>query len=126
MFQNFISLFIFVSIFSLSSLSFAETATPSQNAEILYATANQLEEARKFDEAKALYQQVLQQYPNSEFAAGADGKWMTADDGLSLQSTSPCRNTGDNSAVSSIATDITDNIRIINSVVDRGAYEYPN
>ncbi|MDD5135599.1 MAG: tetratricopeptide repeat protein [Phycisphaerae bacterium] len=71
MFRSFISLFLFVSIFSLCSPSFAETIVPSEEAHKLYAAANRLEESKKFEEAKALYQQVLQQYPNSEFAAGA-------------------------------------------------------
>ncbi len=55
----------------VTSVSFAEDTVPSEEAHRLYAAANQLEEMQRFEEAKSLYQQVLQQYPNSEFAAGA-------------------------------------------------------
>lgn len=54
--------------------------------------------------------------------AGADGNWMTADDGLQLQNTSPCIDAGDNTGVA--LTDILANTRIQNSVVDMGAYEF--
>jgi hypothetical protein len=44
---------------------------PSEQAHQLYAAANQLEEQGKTNEAKTSYQQVLDQYPNSPFAAGS-------------------------------------------------------
>lgn len=59
---------------------------------------------------------------NLVLGVGADGNWMTIDDGLQLQSSSPCINVGDNTAVPT--TDILSNNRIFNSVVDMGAYEF--
>lgn len=58
---------------------------------------------------------------NLVLGVGADGKWMTTDDGLQLQNSSPCINVGDNTGVT--ATDILSNNRIFNSIVDMGAYE---
>lgn len=55
---------------------------------------------------------------------GADNCLLSSDDGLRLQSSSPCINTGTNSGVAS--TDIAGNNRIENSTVDMGAYEYNN
>ncbi|MEI9810388.1 MAG: right-handed parallel beta-helix repeat-containing protein [Bacteroidota bacterium] len=54
---------------------------------------------------------------------GPDNTFGTADDGLRLSCSSPAINKGDNSAVSSITTDITGNSRIQYSTVDMGAYE---
>ncbi|WP_420572287.1 T9SS type A sorting domain-containing protein [Kordia sp.] len=54
--------------------------------------------------------------------AGIDGIWMTADDGLQLQNSSPCIDTGDNAGVPLI--DILSNDRIFNTTVDIGAYEF--
>ncbi len=56
--------------------------------------------------------------PNSP--SGIDNIFMTADDGLELQSTSPCINVG--TATWTIATDITGAARVGN--VDMGAYEF--
>ncbi|MDD5134218.1 MAG: tetratricopeptide repeat protein, partial [Phycisphaerae bacterium] len=68
---RFISLYLLL-IFPLSGLSFAqEIVTEFEKAHELYAAANQLEEAKNFDQAQALYLQVLKEYPLSEFAAGA-------------------------------------------------------
>lgn len=53
--------------------------------------------------------------------AGPDNKWLTADDGLQLNSPSACVNAGDNIGVTS--TDILNNPRITFSVVDMGPYE---
>jgi Secretion system C-terminal sorting domain len=53
--------------------------------------------------------------------AGVDGAWLTADDGLRLQSSSPCVDEGNNTGVS--ATDVLSNERIINNTADIGAYE---
>lgn len=55
--------------------------------------------------------------------AGADGIFGTADDGIQLCSCSPAINTGINAAVSA-SVDITGNPRIMNTTIDRGAYEY--
>jgi len=55
--------------------------------------------------------------------AGADGIFGTADDGIQLCSCSPAINTGINAAVAT-SVDITGNPRIMNTIVDRGAYEY--
>lgn len=59
---------------------------------------------------------------NIASGTGADGNWMTADDGLQLQNLSPSIDTGDNTGVA--LTDILANTRILNSVVDMGAYEF--
>lgn len=61
---------------------------------------------------------------NSADADGTDNCLLTSDDGLRLQSSSPCINTGTNSGVAS--TDIAGSNRIENSTVDMGAYEYNN
>lgn len=54
--------------------------------------------------------------------SGADNTWMSADDGLRVQSNSPCIDAGDNTGV--WATDLIGEVRILNSTVDMGAYEY--
>lgn len=55
---------------------------------------------------------------------GADGQWMTADDGLHLLSTSTAHNAGNNSLVpSGITADIKGAGRIQNTTVEMGAYE---
>lgn len=59
---------------------------------------------------------------NASAAAGADGDWLTADDGLRLQPLSPCINSGNNTGTTS--TDILSNPRIVEAKVDMGAYEY--
>ncbi|MFZ1323402.1 MAG: choice-of-anchor Q domain-containing protein [Ignavibacteria bacterium] len=53
---------------------------------------------------------------------GADNCWFTEDDGLSFQNISPCINSGNNTGV--VMTDILSNSRIVNAVVDMGAYEF--
>ncbi|MHC4574925.1 MAG: S8 family serine peptidase [Planctomycetota bacterium] len=56
---------------------------------------------------------------------GNDNVWATCDDGLRIESTSPCKDEGDNNAVpQDIDTDIKGSDRIINGDVDMGAYEY--
>ena len=57
-------------------------------------------------------------------AAGADGTWLTADDGLQLTRFSPAVNRGSNNVVEGIDTDILSNPRIFNTTVDMGAYEF--
>ncbi len=59
-------------------------------------------------------------FVNTASPIGADNIWMTADDGLALQSTSPCVNTG--TATGSPTTDILGNAR--SGLPDMGAYEY--
>ncbi|WP_394759597.1 T9SS type A sorting domain-containing protein [Flavobacterium sp.] len=62
-------------------------------------------------------------FANIALGFGNDGKWLTTDDGLQLNSiSSPCYNTGSNSGVSS--TDILNLNRILGAVVDMGAYEF--
>ena len=53
---------------------------------------------------------------------GADGKWMTADDGLQLQSNSPCVDAGDTTGVTLF--DILSQNRTFNFIIDMGAYEF--
>jgi len=63
---------------------------------------------------------------NDSIPMGADGIWMTADDGLALSCNSPASNVGKNSYVNSgITTDITGAARISGGIVDMGAYENP-
>lgn len=59
---------------------------------------------------------------NISLGTGADQKWMTSDDGLTLTTGSGCINSGDNSGAS--AQDILGNSRIVNQKVDMGAYEF--
>jgi hypothetical protein len=63
---------------------------------------------------------------NAANPIGPDGVWGTADDGLRLTTCSPAINTGSNTAIpAGITTDITDTTRILNTTVDKGAYEMP-
>jgi len=61
-------------------------------------------------------------FEDIEDGRGSDNLWMTQDDGLKLQLSSPCIDSGENSGV--FESDIIGNQRIINSIVDIGAYEY--
>ncbi|MES2774633.1 MAG: right-handed parallel beta-helix repeat-containing protein [Bacteroidota bacterium] len=61
-------------------------------------------------------------FNNTANLDGADNKWFTADDGLSLSFCSPAINRGNNAATTS-ATDITADSRVYNTQVDMGAYE---
>ncbi len=64
------------------------------------------------------------QFVSASSPAGADGLFGTADDGLKLQSSSPCINKGNNDSVpAGITTDIAGLPRIIGGTVDMGAYE---
>lgn len=60
---------------------------------------------------------------NTSDLDGPDNEYGTIDDGLRLQNTSPAKNMGSNSAVSTIPNDITGYPRILQSTVDAGAYE---
>ncbi len=62
-------------------------------------------------------------FVNTVTPEGADGIWMTADDGLQLSTGSPCIDNGNN-AVLTYTADILNRTRIINTTVDRGAYEF--
>jgi hypothetical protein len=53
---------------------------------------------------------------------GADGCWLTPDDGLQLQAASPAVNAGNNAGVASV--DIWGVNRILGGTVDIGAFEY--
>jgi len=58
-------------------------------------------------------------------ADGADNIFGTEDDDLRLSLGSPCIDAGDNSAVpQSVVTDLGGNPRIVNGIVDMGAYEW--
>jgi len=64
-------------------------------------------------------------FVNPSNPIGSDGIWATPDDGLALLSTSQAVDKGNNAAIpSGITKDIDGNNRIINSIVDLGAYEY--
>lgn len=62
------------------------------------------------------------QFVNISNGIGVDNHWMTSDDGLRLQSSSPAVDAGENSGVPS--ADILNNNRIANSTIDIGPYEY--
>jgi hypothetical protein len=53
--------------------------------------------------------------------AGPDGCWMTSDDGLQLQNSSPGINAGSNT--NTLTTDVTGNSRIVGNITDMGPYE---
>jgi hypothetical protein len=58
-------------------------------------------------------------------ADGADNIIGTEDDNLGLLPDSPCIDTGENSAIpESVVTDVVGNPRIVNNMVDIGAYEF--
>ena len=61
-------------------------------------------------------------FVNISNGIGADNQWMTSDDGLRLQPSSPAVNAGENSGVPT--ADLINNNRIANSTVDIGPYEY--
>ncbi len=61
-------------------------------------------------------------FVNVNLGAGLDGEWMTTDDGLRLQSSSPCIDAGNNSGLP--ATDILSENRIKYLAADMGAYEF--
>jgi len=66
----------------------------------------------------------IEAYPNFVDADGFDNVAGTADDNLRLDYDSPAIDAGSNSAVpSSVTTDLDGNPRIVNGVVDMGAYE---
>lgn len=60
-------------------------------------------------------------FVNTSSPAGADGKWMTADDGLALMPCSPAVNAG-TATTPALPVDILGNGRV--AVYDMGAYEY--
>ena len=63
-------------------------------------------------------------FVNAADADGADNIWGTADDGLKLINCSPAINTGSNALIPAVVTaDITTGPRIIQAIVDMGAYE---
>jgi hypothetical protein len=62
------------------------------------------------------------QFSDLQHPAGADGVFMTEDDGLALSVGSPCINSGANSVVRE-AYDVVHAARIIGSLVDMGCYE---
>lgn len=65
---------------------------------------------------------VIDDDPEFVDADGKDDVIGTEDDTLSLKSTSPCIDNGDNSVVT-LSEDLDGNCRIMNVVVDMGAYE---
>jgi hypothetical protein len=62
-------------------------------------------------------------FVNDSLPRGADGIWLTEDDGLQLAFCSPAINAGINDSAATIATDIMGRARIKNGTVDIGAYE---
>lgn len=60
-------------------------------------------------------------FVNISSGIGDDNVWLTNDDGLRLQATSPCIDAGNNTGTP--ATDILSTPRILNTTVDMGAYE---
>lgn len=66
--------------------------------------------------------QLNPMFVNMILGAGTDGNWMTQDDGLQLQNTSPCIDAGNISGIT--ATDILSENRVKYGTVDMGAYEF--
>jgi len=64
-------------------------------------------------------------FANEADPTGPDMLWATADDGLQVTYTSTTLNTGDNTKVAAVATDIKGSNRIQQTTVDIGAYEGP-
>lgn len=62
-------------------------------------------------------------YFNTANLIGADNKWRTADDGITLGQCSPAVNIGNNTGVSTV--DITGATRVQQTTIDLGAYESP-
>lgn len=62
-------------------------------------------------------------FVNDSLPRGADGIWLTEDDGLQLAFCSPALNAGSNDSAANIVTDILGRARIKNGIVDIGAYE---
>ena len=60
-------------------------------------------------------------FVNAANPAGADGIFRTADDGLRIQTTSPCKDTGTNTSAPTL--DIL-GVSIVNITKDMGAYEF--
>ncbi|THU34956.1 T9SS type A sorting domain-containing protein [Niastella caeni] len=58
-----------------------------------------------------------------DYILGPDGRLFTADDGLQLAVCSPAVNTGNSALGTILATDVLNNQRIANAVIDMGAYE---
>jgi hypothetical protein len=54
---------------------------------------------------------------------GPDNKMFTADDGLRLAKCSPAANGGNSALGTVLSTDVLGNTRIVNTIVDMGAYE---
>lgn len=64
------------------------------------------------------------QFVNPANPLGADGLWMTADDGLNIGNCSPAKDAGNNAAVPPGGTsDLKGDTRIENGIVDMGSYE---
>ncbi len=63
-------------------------------------------------------------FANINNPIGADNIWFTADDGLKPDACSLSTDKGDNIYSVSIPTDLNQQSRIYNSIVDMGAYEY--
>jgi gliding motility-associated-like protein len=72
-------------------------------------------------------QGIADPFVNDANPAGPDGIWMTPDDGLELKGciNNPAINAGNNTA-NTTAADATGQPRIVNSIIDIGAYEYQN
>lgn len=63
-------------------------------------------------------------FANINSVRGTDGKYFTADDGLALPASSPCKNAGNNDSVAvTLTKDITGASRIMSTAVDIGPYE---
>jgi len=79
-------------------------------------------------EPYSIYHNIFEnpEFVNTGSPKGGDDEWATSDDGFMIQSTSECKDKGDDVTGSphNISDDITGNDRKINGIVDMGAYEY--
>jgi TolA-binding protein len=75
----FVLVILSVFLYFPNSMILAQDVTPSEEAHQLYMTGNELEEQQNLGEAKTLYSRVIEEYPNSAFAAGANLHLLRAD-----------------------------------------------
>jgi hypothetical protein len=95
------------------------------NGNYSYVTNSLLQSKRQYVIAPNLYE-IDPNFLNSSNPKGADGKWLTADDGLQLNFSSLAIDYGDNVIINGVSSDILNNERVYNNIVDLGAYEFQN
>ncbi len=94
------------------------------NGNYSYVSNCLLQTKRQYSNAN-IYE-VDPNFINSASPKGADGKWLTEDDGVQLDFNSPGIDYGDNVIINNVPFDIIGNDRLQNNKVDAGAYEFQN